>query len=176
MTLLILYLLALLDGLLCGLRTSMGRSALIRKRGYYTRAAIGGIVGAQIVSTLALAALIVAAVVSPERAVLRLDLEGAAGRMLWIFLPYAGLVLFNLGLRLLPSIDIRSATSVFMLGPLTAVRPLIMIVGVLCGLSGSRLLETRVLGLFILAMMLSLEFTLNRRAARTQSDLIRQLV
>jgi hypothetical protein len=133
MTLLILYLLALLDGLLCGLRTSMGRSALIGKRGYYTRAAIGGIVGAQIVSTLALAALIVAALESPERAVLRLDLEGAAGRMQWIFLPYAGVVLFNLGLRLLPSIDVRSATSVFMLGPLTAIRPLVMAVGVLYG-------------------------------------------
>jgi hypothetical protein len=65
---------------------------------------------------------------------------------------------------------------VFMLGPLTAVRPLIMIVGVLNGLSGSRLWATRVLGLFILAMMLSLEFALNRRSARTQSDLIRELV
>jgi hypothetical protein len=64
MTLLILYLLTLLDGLLCGLRTSMGQSAWIGKRGYYTRAAIGGIVGAQIVSTLALAALIVAALES----------------------------------------------------------------------------------------------------------------
>jgi hypothetical protein len=51
-----------------------------------------------------------------------------------------------------------------------------MIVGVLNGLSGSRLWETRVLGLFILAMMLSLEFALNRRSARTQSDLIRELV
>ena len=40
--------------------------------------------------------------------------------MLWIFLPYGALVLFNLALRLLPSTDIRSATSVFMLGLLTA--------------------------------------------------------
>jgi hypothetical protein len=63
-----------------------------------------------------------------------------------------------------------------MLGPLTAIRPLVMIVGVLYGLSTSRLLETRLLGLFILALMLSLEFSLNRRAARAQAVQIRTLV
>jgi hypothetical protein len=175
-TLLVLYLLALLDGLLCGLRTSMGRCPLIRKRDYYVRALVRGIVAAQIVSALALAALVLAGALSPHRDALRADLESAAGRMLRVFLPYAALVLFNLALRLLPSTDISSATSVFMLGPLTAIRPLVMIVGVLYGLSGTRLLETRLLGLFILALMLSLEFALNRRAARAQAIQIRSLV
>jgi hypothetical protein len=170
-----LYLLALLDGLLCGLRTSMGRCPLIAKRRYYVRAAFGGIVGAQITSTLALLVLALTYSFCLRRNELRADLETAAGRMLWIFLPYAVLVLFNLALRLLPSTDIRSATSVFMLGPLTAVRPLIMIVGVLYGISASRLLETRLLGLFVLLLMLFLEFALNRRAARAQAMQIRQL-
>jgi hypothetical protein len=111
-----------------------------------------------------------------RRDALRADLESAAGRMLWVFLPYAALVLFNLALRLLPSTDIRSATSVFMLGPLTAIRPLVMITGVLYGISTCYLHETRLLGLFILALMLSLEFALNRRAARAQAIQIRQLV
>ena len=62
MTLFILYLLALLDGLLCGLRTSMGRHPFIRKRAYYARAAMRGISGAQIISTLALLALLPAPV------------------------------------------------------------------------------------------------------------------
>lgn len=176
MTLLILYLLALLDGLLCGLRASMGRCPLIRKRGYYARALFQGIVGSQIVSVLAFSALLIAAALSAHQDLLRADLEVAAGRMLRIFVPYGALVLFNLALRLLPSTDIRSATSVLMLGPLTAIRPLVMIAGVLFGISSTHLVETRLLGLFILALMLSLEFFLSRRAARAQAAQIRQLV
>jgi hypothetical protein len=175
-TLLLLYLLALLDGLLCGLRTSMGRCAFIRKRGYYTRAALRGIAGAQVASMLALGALLLTGVLSVHRNLLRADLESAAGRMLWVFLPYAAVVLFNLALRLVPSTDIRSATSVFMLGPLTAIRPLVMTVGVLYGIYASKLPETRFLGGFVLVLMLFLEFALNRRAARAQAIQIRQLI
>lgn len=168
MTLLALYVLALLDGLLCGLRTSMGRCPLIRKRGYYTRALVRGLAGAQVVSMFALGALLVVGALSGHRDVLRADLESSAGRMLQVFLPYAALVLFNLALRLLPSTDIRSATSVFMLGPLTAIRPLVMVAGVVYGIFRSSLIETWLLGLFILALMLSLEFVLNRLASRAQ--------
>lgn len=176
MTLLLLYFLALLDGLLCGLRTSMGRCSLIRKRSYYARALFRGIAGAQVVSMLALAALLLTSTFSGRRDALRADLESTAGHMLLVFLPYAALVLFNLALRLIPSTDIRSATSVLVLGPLTAIRPLVMIAGALSAISRSELLETRFLGAFILALMLSLEFFLNRLAARAQSIQIRQLV
>jgi hypothetical protein len=176
LTLLALYLLALLDGLLCGLRASMGRCAVIRKTGYYRRAALRGVAGAQIISTLALVALLLVAAMSSNRAAVRVDLEGAASRMLWVFVPYAVLVLSNLALRLVPSNDIRSATSVFMLGPLTAIRPLVMIAGVIYGIYSSRLLETRVLGMFVLLLMLSLEFALNRRADRLQDREIRQII
>jgi hypothetical protein len=174
--LILLYLLALLDGLLCGLRTSMGRCPLIRKRSYYQRAAFRGIAGAQVASMLALAALLLSSAFSSHRDSLRADLETAAGRMLWVFLPFAVLALLNLALRLIPSTDIRSATSVFMLGPLTAVRPLVTIAGVVYGISTSTLLETKILGAFILVLMLSLEFVLNRRADRLQAIQIRKLV
>jgi len=169
LTLLLLYILALLDGLLCGARVSMGRSAQIAKRRYYLRAQIRGLFGAQIVSTIALAALLLVAALSPNRLALRADLQAAAGRMLWIFLPYAAMVLGNILLRMVPSTDIRSATSVMMLGPLTAIRPLVMIAGVLYGVWPSRLRETRLLGLCILGLMLGLECALNRRAAKEQS-------
>jgi len=176
LTLLALYLLALLDGLLCGLRASMGRCAVIRKSEYYRRAALLGVVGAQIISTLALVALLTVAARSSHRADVREDLEEAARRMLWVFLPYAILVLSNLALRLAPSNDIRSATSVFMLGPLTAIRPLVMIVGVIYGIYSSRLVETRLLGMFVLVLMLSLEFTLNWWADRRQEREIQQII
>lgn len=171
-----LYGLALLDGLLCGARVAMGRSAVIRKRGYYVRAQIRGLIGAQIISGIALAALGMVWILAANRAALRADLETAAGCMLWIFLPYAALVVGNILLRLVPSTDVRSATSVMMLGPLTAIRPLVMVTGVLYGISASRLWETRALGLFILALMLGLEFVLNLRAAREQRREIDGLV
>ena len=82
MTLIVLYLLALTDGLLCGLRTAMGRCPLIRKREYYRKAAVRGVAAAQIVSIAALVALLVAVAVSSHREMLRSDLEAAAGRML----------------------------------------------------------------------------------------------
>ena len=115
-----------------------------------------GVAAAQVVSIAALAALLLAMAVSSHRNVLRNDLEASAGRMLWVFVPYAALVLFNLALRLTPSTDIRSATSVFMLGPLTAILLYVMIAGVVYGIAGSRLWETRLLGLSILALMLLL--------------------
>jgi hypothetical protein len=176
MTLFGLYVLALLDGLLCGIRSSMGRCALIQKRSYYGRALLRGLAGAQMISSLALLALLLTAGISHHRRELRADLEIAAAHMLWVFLPYAAVVLLSLALRILPSTDIRSATSVFALGPFTAIRPLVMIVGVLYGISYSHLFETRLLGLFILGLMLSLEFALNLVASRRQSFEIRQLV
>lgn len=176
MKLLALYLLAMLDGLLCGLRSSMGRCPLIRKNSYYAKALVRGAVGAQIISALALGALLLAMAFSSERNALRTALDTAAGRMLWVFVPYGALVIGNLAFRLIPSVDVRSLTSTLMLGPLTALRPLVMMVGVLYGIWGSQLLQTRVLGLFVLGLMLSLEFVLNQRAARAQNAEIRDLV
>lgn len=75
MTLLVLYLLGLLDGLLCGLRASMGRCPFIRKRSYYVLAMVRGIAGAQVVSMLALGALLVARRLLVRDDVLRVDLE-----------------------------------------------------------------------------------------------------
>jgi len=51
-----------------------------------------------------------------------------------------------------------------------------MVAGVLYGICGSQLLETRVLGLFILGLMLSLEYFLNRAAAARQRREIREVV
>src|ERR1700683_4547271 len=126
----------------------MGRCPLISKREYYRRAAVRGVAASQIVSIAALATLLLAVAVSSHREMLRDDLEAAAGRVLWVF----------------------------MLGPLTYVRPYVMIAGVVYGIAGSRLWETRGLGLFILALMLLLEFALNSHAARAQRIQIRELV
>jgi hypothetical protein len=168
MTLVALYLLATLDGALCGFRAFAGRSALIYKRMYYTRAMVRGAIAAQITGFLSLFVLLLTVAVSHHRAELRADLESAAGRMLWVFLPYAAAVLINLALRALPSTDIRASTSVMVLGPLTGLRSFVMIAGALYGIWSASLLETKLLGLFVLVGMLSLETFLNRIATRLQ--------
>jgi hypothetical protein len=107
---------------------------------------------------------------------LRADLEAAAGRMLWIFVPYAIAVVGSMAPRMIPSTDLRSATSVFALGPLSAIRSLVMIVGVAYGAAPSRLAETKLLGAFVLLLMLSLEIVLNFLAARAQARQIGDLL
>jgi protein-S-isoprenylcysteine O-methyltransferase Ste14 len=168
MTLVALYLLATLDGALCGFRAFAGRSALIYKRLYYTRAMVRGAIAAQIASFVSLFVLLLTVAVSHHRAALRADLESAAGGMLWVFVPYAAAVVSNLALRALPSTDIRASTSVMVLGPLTGLRSFVMIAGALYGIWSASLLETKLLGLFVLVGMLSLETFLNRIATRLQ--------
>lgn len=176
MTLFVLFLLASLDGALCGCRTSLGRCPLINKRSFYIRGVLRGIVAAQIASWLSFLVLLAVYATAQDEHLLRQDLASAAGRMLYIFLPYAALVLANLALRLVPSIDLRSATSVFFLGPLTALRPFVMILGVTFGIWRAQLHATIFLGLFVLALMLSLDFALNRYNSHKQQSQIRLLV
>lgn len=171
MTLLILFLLASLDGALCGCRTCMGRCPLINKNDFYVRGVLRGVFAAQIASWLSLLVLLAVYHFSADATLLRQDLKAAAGRMLYIFVPYAALVLTNIGLRLAPFIDLRSATSVFFLGPLTALRPFVMILGVTYGIWRAQL-HTVFLGLLVLALMLSLEFALNRyNSVRQQAEI-----
>jgi hypothetical protein len=96
--------------------------------------------------------------------------------MLWIFVPYANAVVGSLMLRVIPSTDLRSATSVFALGPLSAIRSLVMIMGVVYGAATSRLAETKLLGAFVLLLMLSMEIALNFLAARAQARQIGDLL
>lgn len=168
MTLFVLFLLASLDGALCGCRTSLGRCPLINKRRFYIRGVWRGVIAAQIASWLSFFVLLAVYSIASDKQLLQRELESAAGRMLYIFLPYAALVLANLVLRLVPSLDLRSATSVFFLGPLTAVRPLVMILGVAFGIWRAQLHGTIFLGLFVLGLMLSIEFVLNRYNSREQ--------
>ena len=176
MTLFVLFLLASLDGALCGCRTCMGRHPFIRKTKYYVAGVLRGVLAAQIASWLSLALLLATYFHSSEKTALRLDLQAAAGRMLYVFLPYAALVLANLAARTFPSVDLRSATSVLFLGPLTALRPFVMILGVLIGIWPSQLHVTMFLGLFVLTLMLSLEFALNVYCGKLQQRQIRSLL
>ena len=83
-------------------------------------ALVRGLLAAQAASLLGLLSLflVLSFYVAPPLRFVRTWNKSSAGRMLWIFLPYAAIVLLSLSLRLvLVLTDLRSATSVFVLGP-----------------------------------------------------------
>ena len=176
MILFVLYLLALLDGILCGFRARAGRCALIDSRRFDLSSMWRGFKVAQIASMISLAVLLITIYASPGRGLLIADLEQAAERMVRVFVVYAALVVFNLGLRLIPSVDIRSATSVLALGPLTALRPFVMTAGTVYGVWPGKLLATKLLGALVLAFMLGAEWLLNRIHDRIQQRELQELV
>jgi len=154
----------------------MGRCPLIHNRKYYVMGVLRGVFAAQIVSGFSLICLLLVVAFSQNPQLLRADLVESARRMLFVFLPYAALVLANIALRIIPSTDLRSATSVFFLGPLTGIRPFVMIAGVVAGIWRAQLHQTVFLGLFVLTLMLSVEFALNSYCNRLQQRQIQSLV
>jgi hypothetical protein len=165
MTLVVLYVLATLDGAFCGYRAAAGRNALIDKRRYYRRALLRGAGLVQGAVALVGVILVCVLALSSARTSLVDDLLAAATRMLMVYVPYAAVALMALAVRLLPSVDFRSATSVFVLGPLTAVRPLVAVAGVLCGILPADRLQTRLLGIIVLALMFGVQVSIDRRAS-----------
>src|SRR5579864_9496876 len=110
MILALLYLLATADGAFCGYRAAAGRSAFIDKRLYYRRALLRGAVRVQL--AIVLAAIVLVFELAQGPAVLMADMKAAALRMLWVYVPYALVGLVAFAVRLLPSVDFRSLTSV----------------------------------------------------------------
>ncbi|HYW73810.1 MAG TPA: hypothetical protein VE961_22500 [Pyrinomonadaceae bacterium] len=152
-----LWLLATLDSAFAGYRAAAGRNALIDKQRYYLRAVIFGAIAGQLAVALAAAIIVISLAPAPDRRGLLGDYNLAGGWMLLVYLPYTAAILFAFGLRLIPSVDIRSITSTLVFGPFTLVRPVVAIAGLVCGVLAAPRLATVVVGLIVLTMMLSLE-------------------
>jgi hypothetical protein len=157
MILILLYLLATIDAACCGYRDAAARSALIRKKAYYRRALVRGAIYGQAAIGLAGALMLVFIWFSSERALLINDLNEAGRRMLFVYLPYAVIVLAAFCLRLIPSVDLRSMTSMLIFGPFIFIRPLVAVAGVAWAVIAVPRAEVAVLCLLVLLLMLSLE-------------------
>lgn len=157
----VLWLLATLDASFTSYREAAGRNALIDKRAYYRRAMLKGALFGQVAVAIAVCvmAVIVWLAASPKE--LFEDFNRVGARMLVIYIPYAAIILLAMAIRAIPSVDIRSITSTLVFGPFTLIRPLVAIVGLIYGLLAAPRVETVVLGLVVLAMMLSLEKSLS---------------
>lgn len=166
----LLWLLATVDTAFIGYREAAGRSALIGKRSYYRRAMIRGALFGQLAVVLAgMAAAAVIVLSSEPRA--RLDeFQQAARCMAVVFVPYATVLFAAFAIRSIPSVDIRSITSVVIFGPFTLIRPLIVALGVTWGFACSPSFATGVLGTLVLVMMLSLERVLSALRKKGRID------
>jgi hypothetical protein len=159
---LLLYVLATLDAALSGYRAAGGRNALIRKRVYQAKAQLRGAIWGQagIIVIAAFAGLLLATDAEPARLIADL-LEGCE-RTLVIYLPYSLVFVVAFVLRVVPSVDVRSTLNTLIFGPFTFLRPFVGLAGVVWAVICVPRWEVLSVGLFALAVMLGVEWGLNR--------------
>jgi hypothetical protein len=165
MTALLLWALATIDAAFIGYREAAGRSALIDKGAYYRRAMIRGALFGQIAVGIVGVAIAVMLILSPEPLALVHELQEAGSRMLTVYIPYALIILIAFAVRVAPSVDLRSITSVLIFGPFTLIRPVVVVAGVVWSFLSAPSLVTLLLSLLILSLMLSLEWVTGRLRA-----------
>jgi L-asparagine transporter-like permease len=166
MTILLLWFLATVDSTFIGYRETAGRNALIQKRAYYRRAMIRGAVAGQVAVAIVGVVAVVMLALTPQPAALFHDLERVATRMLLIYVPYALILAATFFVRAIPSVDIRSITSVLVFGPFTLIRPLVVLSGAIWGLLAAPRIEVLVLIVLIVCLMLGMSYVLGQLRAR----------
>jgi hypothetical protein len=74
---------------------------------------------------------------------------------------YAAVVLLTFAVRAVPSVDVRAVTSVVGFGPLTLIRPVVIIGGVAWGLALAPSMNVAIATILIAAMMMPFRLWLN---------------
>jgi hypothetical protein len=121
--------LVLFDALLAGFRAAAGRDGRIAKGDYYRRAiARGAAAGvAIVVAHAALAAVLVAS--APDPAAAWRDFLAAGRDCVAVFGAFATLTIVAIAFWFAPSRELRLLPTLLVLGPLTLVRPLVIVSG-----------------------------------------------
>jgi len=159
------WLLVTLDRALMGYRLAMGRSGLLDKRRSYQRATVG----AGLLGQLPLAAVTVVAVILVQRAsaATAVEFNEAIGRFLVVGGCYAAIILATSTLCALPSVTVRTAASVIVFGPLTLLRPLVVVLTVAVAVGPNPSAQLAASGLLVAIPGVTNEPLLDRRFART---------
>jgi hypothetical protein len=156
----VLWLLATVDSAFIGYREAAGRNALIRKRAYFRRALIRGALFGQVAVLVVGVITAIALVTSSDAAALLSKFETIGARMLMVYVPYAVVLLITFCIRAVPSVDIRSITSVLVFGPFTFIRPLVVLAGAVWGVVAAPGGITIAVTMLIVSLMLGLEYAL----------------
>jgi hypothetical protein len=152
----LLWLLATVDSAFIGYREAAGRNALINKKAYFRHALIRGALFGQLAVLIVGVITAVALVSSSDAAALFSKMELVGARMLTVYVPYAVILLLTFGIRALPSVDIRSITSVLIFGPFTLIRPLIVVADTIWGVVAAPGAITIAITVLIVSLMLGL--------------------
>ena len=162
----LLWLLATVDSAFIGYREAAGRNALIDKGAYFRRALIRGALFGQLAVLIAGVITAIALVSSNDAGALFSKFELIGARMLMVYVPYALIILITFCIRAVPSVDIRSITSVLIFGPFTFIRPLIVLAGAVWGVVAAPGAITIAITVFIVSLMLGLEYALSGLRSR----------
>ena len=157
----LLWLLATVDSAFIGYREAAGRNALIEKGAYFRRALIRGALIGQLAVLIVSVIAAIALATSGDAAALFSEFETVGARMLTVYVPYALIILVTFCIRAVPSVDIRSITSVLIFGPFTFIRPLIMLAGAVWGIVAAPSAVTIAITVLIVILMLGLEHMLS---------------
>jgi hypothetical protein len=157
----LLWLLATIDSAFIGYREAAGRNALIDKRAYFRRALIRGALFGQLAVAFAGVITVIVLATSSDAAALFSNFETVGARMLTVYIPYAVVLLITFCIRAVPSVDIRSITSVLIFGPFTFIRPLIVLAGAVWGVIAAPGPITIAITVLIVILMLGLEHILS---------------
>jgi len=157
----LLWLLATIDSAFIGYREAAGRNALIRKRTYFRRALIRGALAGQVAVLIVGVTTAILVATSSDAAALFSKFETVGTRMLAVYIPYAVVLLITFCIRAVPSVDIRSITSVLIFGPFTFIRPLIVLAGAVWGVIAAPGPITIAITVLIVILMLGLEYILS---------------
>jgi hypothetical protein len=162
----LLWLLATVDSAFIGYREAAGRNALIQKRAYFRRALIRGALFGQLAVLIVgvITAIVLATASDPGALFSKFETVGA--RMLTVYIPYALILLITFCIRAVPSVDIRSITSVLIFGPFTFIRPLVVLAGAVWGVVAAPGSITIAITVLIVILMLGLEFALSGLRSR----------
>jgi len=163
----LLWLLATVDSAFIGYREAAGRNALINKGAYFRRALVRGALFGQLAVLIVGVITTLALVSSSDAAALFSKLEMIGARMLTVYIPYALIILITFCIRAVPSVDIRSITSVLIFGPFTFIRPLIVLAGAVWGVVAAPGAITIAIAVLIVSLMLGLEYILSWLRSRS---------
>jgi hypothetical protein len=162
----LLWLLATVDSAFIGYREAAGRNALIQKRAYFRNALIRGALFGQLAVLIVGVITAIAIVTSSDSTALFSKFELVGARMLTVYVPYALIILITFCIRAVPSVDIRSITSVLIFGPFTFIRPLVVLAGAVWGVVAAPGAITIAVTLLIVILMLGLEYALGGLRSR----------
>jgi hypothetical protein len=162
-SLIVLYVLAVMDFACCAFRSASGRVALLDKRDFFRHSIVNALLWGHVLLAGIWTVIVVGVLIAPDPPMLIDELERAARGLLIVYVPYAALFMLALLLRLSTSVDVRSVTSTLVLGPMTFVRPLVAALGVLSAIIVCPRPEILFLGAFTIAAMLGFEVCLDWR-------------